>query len=173
MLHYHNLTDIIDNIIFLYGSRSTHLATIMRFESHLLRYMERQALDLFYPEIHIRKNMEDFVAKNKGDWNLIEYRLERDELSAYENWLKETKMTPLHALNYCASKEVKVSLSYSTDNENWCASLTGKPDNKHNTGSTLTTWSDDCFDALLMGVFKASVIFTDGKWVTRKSSNRG
>jgi hypothetical protein len=173
MSHYEYMCYLLERISQLYSSKSTKPASKRVLDRYISLYMDRQTLDNFYPEIHIRIYMESYMAKKSGDWNLIEYRLEDGELAAYETWVKETKMSPLHALNYCASKEVKVSLSYSTDNENWCASLTGKPDNRHNAGSTLTTWSDDCFDALLMGVFKATIIFQDGKWVTRKSSNRG
>lgn len=113
------------------------------------------------------------MAKQSSSFNLIEYRLNDTEIEAFESWVKTAKATPQGCLNYCAEKEIKVSFTFSTSTENWCISLTGREDNKFNSGATLTTWSDDAIDALFMAVFKASQVFSDGKWQTRKSSNRG
>lgn len=113
------------------------------------------------------------MANKRNDWNLIEYRLEDGELDAFDTWVKENKVGMASSLNYCAEKEIKVSFTFSEKQAAWCISLTGKEDNKLNSGATLTTWSDDPLDALLMAVFKATVIFSDGVWKTRKSNNRG
>jgi hypothetical protein len=136
-------------------------------------YNERVALDLYFPEIHWRLDYEDFMAKGYDKTNLIEYRLTDEELERLDTWTNETKMTPLMALNYCAEKNIKARFTFSENQASWCVSLTGGEENKRNSGMTLTSWSDDPFDALFMAVFKASVIFDDGKWVTRKSSQRG
>jgi hypothetical protein len=139
----------------------------------LAHYNAYQSIDKYYPEIHNRLDAESYMANKRAEWNLIEYRLEDGELDTFETWVKENKVGMASSLNYCAEKEIKVSFTFSEKQAAWCISLTGKEDNKLNSGSTLTTWSDDPLDALLMAVFKATVIFSDGVWKTRKSNNRG
>lgn len=136
-------------------------------------YMERQALKQYYPAIHWRIDARDFMAKDTSNWNLIEYRLEDAELEAFEAWQAREKITFVQGLNYCAEKMIKVSFTFSEKDGSWCVSLTGQKDNRFNSGATLTNWSDESIDAFMMGIYKASVIFQDGKWTTRKSSRRG
>lgn len=142
-------------------------------DANLTIYNERQLLDQFFPDLHIRIDMEDFMAKQQSNFNLIEYRLTDEQIEAFEKWVKDAKIAPVQALNYCAEKGIKVSMTFATKQEAWCVSLTGKEENKFNEGATLTTWSDDPFEALFMAIFKATVIFQDGKWSTRKSASRG
>lgn len=136
-------------------------------------YMERQAFRQYYPEIHWRVDMENFMAKQQDNWNLIEYRLEDAEIEAFEAWQAREKVSTVSALNYCAEKGIKVSFTFSEKNSNWCVSLTGTKDNRFNSGSTLTNWSDEPIEAFMMGIYKASIVFNDGVWKTRKSSMRG
>lgn len=139
----------------------------------LLSYMSYQMLDSYLPEIHWRVSQEDFMRKQNGDFNLIEYRLTDPEIEAFEAWLQREPITFAQALNYCGDKDLKTSFTFSEDKANWCVSLTGREGNRFNSGATLTTWSDDPVEAFFMAIYKASVIFADGKWQTRKSSNRG
>lgn len=136
-------------------------------------YMDRQALIQYYPEIHWRIDAEAYMATQKDNWNLIEYRLEESEIEAFEAWQARDKVSTVQALNYCAEKGIKVSFTFSEKNANWCVSLTGTKDNRFNSGSTLTNWSDEPIEAFLMGIYKASQVFNDGVWKTRKSSMRG
>lgn len=139
----------------------------------LASYMSRQALMQYYPEIYWRIDMEDFMAKQRNDFNLIEYRLSDTELEAFDAWIERDKVTLVQGLNYCAEKDIKVSFTFSEKNSNWCVSFTGREDNRFNSGTTLTNWSDDAIDAFLMGIYKASIVFADGKWQTKKASQRG
>lgn len=113
------------------------------------------------------------MARKNSDFNLIEYRLEDAEIATFEKWLQSEKLTPIAALNYCAGKDYKVSMTFVEQSESWCVSLTGKKDAKFNAETTMTTWSDEPFEALFMAVFKASIIFNDGVWKTRRQANRG
>lgn len=140
---------------------------------HIALYMDRQSLMAFYPEIHWRIDAEDYMRKQTNDFNLIEYRLNDSELEAFEAWLAREKLSVVQGLNYCAEKLIKSSFTYSEKNNNWCVSLTGQATNRFNASATLTNWSDDPLDAFFMGLFKAIVVFEDGAWKTRKSSQRG
>lgn len=113
------------------------------------------------------------MAKQRNDFNLIEYRLSDTELEAFDAWIERDKVTLVQGLNYCAEKDIKVSFTFSEKNSNWCVSFTGREDNRFNSGTTLTNWSDDAIDAFLMGIYKASIVFADGKWQTKKASQRG
>lgn len=144
-----------------------------RLSNALSLYMSQQELDNYFPEIHWRIDAEDYMAKQQNNFNLIDYRLTDTEVESFEAWLERDKITLVQALNYCAEKSIKVSFTFSEDKSNWCISLTGREDNRFNSGCTLTTWSDDPLDAFFMGIYKASVVFADGKWQTRKSSQRG
>jgi len=157
----------------VYSNNSKNTAKKQFIDTCLTIYNERQSLDSYNPRIRVIIDHEDFMKKNNTGFNLIEYRLSDLELEQYEAWVKQEKITPVTALNYCASKDIKVSMTFATNNESWCVSLTGREDNRMNSGATLTSWSDEPLDGLYMAIFKATVIFGDGKWLTRKSSNRG
>lgn len=145
----------------------------MEISERVSLYMDTQQLHQYYPELHWRIDAEDFMATKKDSFNLIEYRLTDAELEGFDAWIAREKITMVQALNYCAEKLIKTSFTYSEKNNNWCVSLTGQADNRFNSGATLTNWSDDPLDAFFMGIYKASVVFQDGAWKTRKSSQRG
>lgn len=156
-----------------YPIKKVGTAPAMILQARFALYMDRQSLDKWHPELHTRVDMEDYMAKHNNDFNLIEYRLTDEELEAFESWVEREKISTVSALNYCGEKDIKVSLTFTENRMAWCVSLTGREGNRFNSATTLTSWSEDAIEALLMGVFKASIIFQDGKWQTRKSSSRG
>lgn len=156
------------------SKKAYHTSSVkQRLDSDLTLYNGRQAFDQFFPELHIRIDQEDYMAKQNSNFNLIEYRLTDEQIESFEAWLEREKLTVVQALNYCAEKRIKVSCTFSEKQESWCVSLTGQEENRFNAATTLTTWSDDALEAIFMAVYKASVVFGDGKWQTRKSSSRG
>ena len=164
---------VLSNVTFG-GSKPRKPSILLYIANHtMLQFLELQKLDNYWPEIHWRIDMEDFMAKSQNTFNLIEYRLDDAQIVSFEEWVKTAKPTVKTCLNYCAEKSIKISLTFTEKNESWCCSLTGREENKHNAGTTLTTWSEDPIEALMMAVFKTNVIFEDGKWQTRKSANRG
>lgn len=113
------------------------------------------------------------MAKNKPDFNLIDYRLSEQQLEEFDTWVATHKPTPQGCLIGLAEKEYKVSLTFVENSEAWCISVTGKQDAKFNSASTLTTWSDEPFEGIVMAYFKVFVVFEGGVWKTKTQSRRG
>ena len=75
--------------------------------------------------------------------------------------------------DFIAEKDYKVSLTFVENSNAWCVTVTGKEDAKFNSKSSLTTWSEDPLEGLVMAFFKVTVIFEGGVWKTRTESRRG
>lgn len=132
-----------------------------------------QALVFFIPHVTFCVDWDSLMAKNKPDFNLIDYRLSDQELEQFESWVASQKPTPIACLSDFAEKEYKISLSFVENSEAWCISITGKPDAKFNSASTLTTWSDDPFEGIVMAHFKVFTVFSGGVWKTKTQNRRG
>lgn len=130
-------------------------------------------LCFYVPQLSFCVDYEDKMAKSKGNFNLIDYRLSETELDAFEAWAKQKPPSFASMMAELATMNYKLSLTFVENSESWCASITGKEDAKFNSGATITTWGDDVEEAILMAFFKVVVIFEKGKWVGKAKSNRG
>lgn len=113
------------------------------------------------------------MAKNTGNFNLIEYRLNDNELSEFDAWAIKNAPTFAQIMAELAILNYKMSATFVENSVSWCVSITGKEDAKFNSKTTLTTWSEDIEDGLLMAYYKVIVVFNKGTWQTKKSLNRG
>lgn len=149
---------------------STQANIVMREKS---RCRDLSDLVFFLPELHFLVDWDDFMAKQQPSFNLIEYRLSDSELERFEDWVTKSHPTPIIALTGLAEKDYKVSLTFVENSNAWCVTVTGKEDAKFNSKSSLTTWSEDPLEGLVMAFFKVTVIFEGGVWKTRTESRRG
>lgn len=135
----------------------------------------RDLADLVYyiPQLSFCMDWESKMAKNKPDFNLIDYRLSDLELTQFETWLEKEAPNPTNVLTELATRDYKVSFTFVENSEAWCVSITGKEGAKFNEKSTLTSWSDEPMDALYMAAFKVFVVFNGGVWKTKNQSKRG
>jgi hypothetical protein len=113
------------------------------------------------------------MAKTSNEFNLIDYRLSDEQLAEFDAWIAKQAADPTTVLTELATLSYKISLTYVENSEAWCASITGKPDAKFNSATTLTSWADEPLEALYMGAFKVFVVFNRGKWATKAQSRRG
>lgn len=136
---------------------------------------DMESLNFLQPHVTFCVDWDSLMAKqnHKPDFNLIDYRLNDAELEAYEKLLEKEVPSFSRLLADFAEKDYKISFSFVENSAAWCCSVTGKPDAKFNSSSTLTTWSDDAMDALAMAHFKVFTVFSGGVWKTKEQSRRG
>lgn len=139
----------------------------------MLKAQDLSSLCFYIPQLSFCIDWTDLMAKRTSDFNLIDYRLSDTELDAFEAWVKKSPPTFPSVMAELATMDYKVSLTFVENSESWCVSITGKEDAKFNSKATLTTWSEDVEEALLMAYFKVIVVFERGKWVGKAKSNRG
>lgn len=132
-----------------------------------------ESICYYLPHISFTIEWTDTVAKQNSDYNLIDYRMSDDELTAFDKWVKDKSVDPTAQLIELAGMSYKISLTYVENSEAWCISLTGREDAKFNSKTTLTTWADDPVEGIYMAAFKATQIFKGGKWQTKTQSKRG
>jgi hypothetical protein len=132
-----------------------------------------EILCYYLPHISFCVDMEDKMAKQNNDFNLIDYRLTDEELAAFDAWVQKKAANPTQILTELAASDYKVSLTFVENSEAWCCTVTGKENAKFNSKCSLTSWADEPLEALYMGAFKVAIIFNGGKWATKQQSRRG
>jgi hypothetical protein len=144
----------------------------------MINTVMRMAHDLemlvwYIPHLTYCIDMESRLRMAKPDFNLIDYRLNDAELEAFEKWSKGKIPTTVEVFSELAIMSYKISFTHVASSEAWCVSITGTKDAKFNSGATLTTWSDDCMEAMYMAFFKVTQVFEKGVWKTKTQSRRG
>ena len=113
------------------------------------------------------------MAKLNSDFTLIDYRMNDEELEAFDSWLDREKPSFDEIMAELASHNYSAKLTFVENSEAWCISITGQKDAKFNSSATLTTWADTPSEGLAMAMYKVSEIFSWGKWKTKTQSRRG
>jgi hypothetical protein len=106
---------------------------------------------------------EAYMAK-KSDWNLVSCKLTPEQGEEFTKWAEKHAVTGLSAAQELTALGYKVSFSWIDNSNAFCVSVTGKEDHKINPQNTVTSWSDDLFEAIAMNLYKVAVIYDGGKW---------
>lgn len=139
----------------------------------MLQAKDLEALVWYIPTLRFCIDLEALFRMAKPDFNLIDYRMNDQELEAFDTWSKGKIPSMVALMAELAILGYKVSFTHVSSSQAWCISITGTKDAKFNSGATLTTWSEDCEEAFFMAWFKVSEIFGKGVWKTRTQTKRG
>lgn len=104
------------------------------------------------------------MAKFKTDITFINIRLNASHKKAFKAY-KDANLDDIDTLlvNLIA-EDVKMSLSFDTTRDVFICSLTGKKDNRFNSGLCFTSRSNDLFEAMMLALFKHHVLAQEGQW---------
>lgn len=106
------------------------------------------------------------MAKKKFDWNMVTVRLDKsDQKKVHQVATKQeidwhAAATALGGLGY------KISMTWVDDRLAWVVTATGQVDHAINPASSISSWSQDPEEALILTWYKVCVVFDGGEWVS-------
>jgi len=105
------------------------------------------------------KNSMDF------DTYFVPCRLNSADLKAFEAWRKEQKDGVENMIERGLTGGYKLSVTFSTEKQGFCASHTCKDPGSKHAGAILTSWAGDWLTAALMNIFKMEcVLLSEDDW---------
>lgn len=112
--------------------------------------------------------------QTSGDWpeiTFINYRLSAEEKKVWNAWSEKNANTAVDELAIFMSNGHKTSISWDLNNSCWIASSTCKDDKSINHNKCIMSRSQDWLEAMMLNLFKASVVCKDGDWSDMKSDD--
>lgn len=106
------------------------------------------------------------------EWTFINYRLDKDEVRAFETWVAETNPNVYEVINDLTSAGYKMSISWDDKHTCFNVTITGGEASK-NAGKSLSSRSDEWSNALMMCLYKHTEIFRSGTWKSRAEESYG
>jgi len=114
------------------------------------------------------------TGRGQFDVTFINIRLDKQGEKQFTEWYSRDQRELAEELAVFVSKGHKLGLSWDDKNTCFTASATCRDDRSPNFNSCITSRSDDFFEAMMMNVFKAEVLFEGGTWVADdRGSNWG
>jgi len=114
------------------------------------------------------------TSNNKGfaEIEFVDLRLDAVQKEEFVQWKKALGEDSYSAITDLVGTGHKLSLTWDDNGNCFIASFTCRDERNVNTGKCITSRSDDWYEAALLGVFKATVIFKNGAWLgaTRKDN---
>jgi hypothetical protein len=95
-------------------------------------------------------------------WNFATIRLVETDRVPLQEYLKENDNDPENVLQELLSAGLKVSVSYVDDQSAFVVTISGSERSKRNQNWSLSSWSDDMWEAVAMSGYKHFVL-CDGK----------
>ena len=119
----------------------------------------------------ICSRIEDLIMARLNDYTIVPLKLQGDEKKRFTEWLKDTEFTPYDVWDELCGRGYKVSVSWIDKNNSFCVSVTGKDEASKNRRQTITSWSDDVTEALMMSLYKCLVMCEDNDWSAYATSS--
>lgn len=108
------------------------------------------------------------------DFSFVEMRLDKSARAEFQAYVAASSNELWDDLRGMLQSGYKLSVTYQSNNDCFLASLTCKGDGDPNEGLVLTSRSDDMIDAVLLGVYKTTVLCKDNTWPRdRQADNWG
>lgn len=103
------------------------------------------------------------MARN-SDFKYVNIKLTPADKKPLETWAKEQDWDILTAVDELASRKYKLGVTWSDKQNSWCVSITGQEGAKQNALRSMSSWSSDWVEALIIGLYKVLVVCNDGRW---------
>lgn len=106
-------------------------------------------------------------------WQMINVPLTTSELKKFDEWARENLGDIEELCRHVMSAGYKIGISYHDDSGSFIATLTGKDvDHCENKRMSMSSWSREMDDAIMMAVYKHVVVFSEGAWQEREQQAR-
>jgi hypothetical protein len=99
-----------------------------------------------------------------GDTWFVRCRLGNADKADFEKWYEANLDDAELFVDNAIRQSLKLSVTFSTHNDAFCASYTCKAEDSPNYGGVLTSWADNWHEAVFMGLYKIFVILADNEW---------
>ena len=109
-----------------------------------------------------------------NSWNKIEFiniRLDVEEGKQFRDWFKAQSEKIPDLLGQIMVDDHKISVTWDERNQCFIATFTGKEDQRHNDNKSLSSRSDDWYEALALNCYKHLVMCKNGKWEGETEKN--
>jgi len=116
------------------------------------------ALGEFYPHKRIFEMAKD------PRWKFIECRLTADDAEGLERFSKGDYGGLVQTATELSSMGYKLSVSFIDKQNAFVATVSGSDRSKYNNGTSISSWSDDLAEAILMCGYKVIVLANRGDW---------
>lgn len=101
----------------------------------------------------------------KGIWEFININLIKDDRPKVDEFAKLWKNDIQSVVIELLTLGYKVSFSWVDAQNSYVVSVSGTDRSKHNNGYTLSSWSDDLAECIMMAGYKVLVIAVAGTWL--------
>lgn len=124
----------------------------------------RKKRDLNLRVMYIYANMEEFMAGQKFDWEFVELKLEKSDQPKVEKFAKEYQGNAVEILADIAEIGYKISVSWVDKQNSYVVSVSGTDRSPDNQKQTITSWSDNLFEACAIAGYKVLILADDKLW---------
>ena len=119
---------------------------------------EDRVVHMFY------ERMEFFIMAQKFAWTFVEIKLLAGDKPKVLAWAEKNVTNPLEVIDDITELGYKVSISYIDDRNSYVVSVSGSDRTPQNNKQTITTWSSNLEECLIMAGYKILHLTKDGKW---------
>lgn len=105
------------------------------------------------------------------DFEFVEMRLDASDKAQFQAYVSSSADELWDDLYTLIQAGYKLSVSYMDNNDCFIASLTCRSDGDPNYNRVLSSRSDSFIDAVLLGVYKTTVLCKDNHWPTTPAVN--
>lgn len=137
---------------------------------HRLRNLFGRKYPMLLIHIH-QPTMEDYNAMARLSWTMIHIRLDKKHLPKIQEFLKSHDNDPENVLQEIMSLGYKVSMSFIDDRASFVVTMSGTDRTKHNDKMSVSSWSDDFWEAVTMMGYKHFVICDGKSWEDHDTSS--
>lgn len=109
-----------------------------------------------------------------GNWNNTEFinlSLSEPQRKDFKNWYATEGERITDHIGQAMVDDYRLSCNWDDNNQCFIATLTGKPDQRHNASKALSSRSDDWLEAMALSMFKHLVIFKGATWSGESTKN--
>lgn len=143
-----------------------------------LLWHERRILKLImtfernpFPTVAVAKTYEDVIMARFRGTTMVNVSLTEKDKGKFQSWVSDLDFKLEDLLSEFGSRGYKLGISWIDRQNAWCVSVTGSENAKLNSGFTMSSWSDDVLEAILMSLYKITVVCENKVWEDYASSN--
>lgn len=107
----------------------------------------------------------DFIVASLSNWKIINVRLKKEDKPALEAFADSVENDVFHVIDEVLSQGYKLSISWVDAQNSYVVSVSGTDRAKYNKGCTITSWSDEVSEAIMMMGYKVLVLGEKKAWV--------
>lgn len=129
------------------------------------------AINRLVREAHVMAGKPPKKYQNAFNTEFVNVQLSEGQKKDFLKWKTEQAERIADLIGQIAVDDYKITCSWDARNQCYIASFTGKEDQRHNEHRSMSSRSDDWYEAIALNVYKHVVVFHEGTWEGDNTKN--